>query len=77
MIALTHQFLRIGNGCEVFEVFVRLICRPYPREELKKNCYVFIARVAMCMSKFELRTLSYIPVLMGDHVLRPSFVPSA
>ena len=36
ILALTHQFLRIGNGCEVFEVFVRLICRPYPREELKK-----------------------------------------
>ena len=36
ILALTHQFLRIGKGCEVFEVFVRLICRPYPREELKK-----------------------------------------
>ena len=43
----------------------------------EKSWYVFIARVAMCMSKFELRTLSYIPVLMGGHVLRPSFVPSA
>ena len=43
----------------------------------EKSWYVFIARVAMCMSKFELRTLSHVPVLMGDHVLRPSFVPSA
>ena len=38
---------------------------------------LFIARVAMYMSQFELRTLSHVPVLMGDHVLRPSFVPSA
>ena len=43
----------------------------------EKSWYVLIAKLAMCMSKFELRTLSYIPVLMGDQVLRPSFVPSA
>ena len=33
--ALTHQFLRIGNGFEVSEVFVGLICWPYPCEQLK------------------------------------------
>ena len=43
----------------------------------EKSWFVFIARVAMCMAKFELITMSHVPVLMGDHVLRPSFVPSA